>query len=86
VGRRGGDSAWRRKWCVVHGYSLTAIVEPACSMRSVAYGRFIAALQEARVELNRKMLSEIAIHSPEDFDAIVEAVKEHLPKKNKEAA
>lgn len=76
--RRARKRDFRRLWVT----RLSA----ACSMRGVAYSRFIAALQEGRIELNRKMLSEIAIHSPEDFDAIVEAVKEHLPKNNKEAA
>lgn len=52
----------------------------ACRMRGVRYSRFIHALQDAGIELNRKMLSEIAIHAPQDFDAIVAIAKKHLPK------
>lgn len=52
----------------------------ACEARGIKYSRLIRGLQHARIELNRKMLSEIAIHAPADFDAIVEAVRKHLPK------
>lgn len=51
----------------------------ACTIRGIMYSRFIFALQQAGIELNRKMLSEIAIHNPEEFDAIVEQVRPHLP-------
>jgi len=49
----------------------------ACRMRGIAYSRFIFGLHEAGVELNRKMLSEIAIHSPTTFDAIVTIAQKH---------
>ena len=51
----------------------------ACRMRGIAYSRFIFGLLAADIELNRKMLSEIAIHSPADFDEIVEIAKKHQP-------
>jgi large subunit ribosomal protein L20 len=49
----------------------------ACRARGVRYSRFIAGLQAADVRLNRKMLSEIAIHDPAGFDAIVEIARQH---------
>ena len=51
--------------------------------RGINYNRFIPALAAAGIELNRKMLSELAISDPAAFDAIVELVKPHLatPKK-----
>jgi len=52
----------------------------ACRTRGIPYSRFIFGLKEAGIELNRKMLSEIAIHHPEDFDAIVEIAKQHMPR------
>lgn len=55
-------------------------ISAACSMRGIAYSRFIFGLQRADIELNRKMLSEIAIHTPEAFDALVEIAKKHQPK------
>ena len=51
----------------------------ACRMRGISYSRFIFGLLAADIELNRKMLSEIAIHSPADFDEIVEIAKKHQP-------
>ncbi len=52
----------------------------ACRMRGISYSRFIFGLTAADIELNRKMLSEIAISSPSDFDALVELAKKHQPK------
>ncbi len=52
----------------------------ACRMRGIMYSRFIFGLNAAGVELNRKMLSEIAISSPAEFDALVELAKKHQPK------
>jgi len=51
----------------------------ACRMRVISYSRFVFGLNASNIELNRKMLSEIAIHSPADFDAIVETAKQHQP-------
>ena len=50
----------------------------ALKERGVPYNRFIAALAPAGIELNRKMLSELAISDPAVFDAIVEKVRPHL--------
>jgi len=58
----------------------------ACRARGLMYSRFTFALKAAGIELNRKMLSEIAIHRPEDFDAIVELARPHLPKAESAAA
>ena len=57
----------------------------ACRMRGVQYSRFIFGLLQANIELNRKMLSEIAVHSPADFDALVALAKKHMPKQTKAA-
>ena len=44
---------------------------------------FINGLNKAGVEINRKMLSEIAIHNPEQFSEIVKVAKEGLEGKIK---
>lgn len=49
----------------------------ACRMRGINYSRFIFGLIDANVELNRKMLSEMAIAAPAEFDAVVELAKKH---------
>ena len=50
----------------------------ALRQRGVSYNRFIPALGAAGIELNRKMLSELAISDPAAFDAIVELARPHL--------
>jgi|SRR5580658_7630500 large subunit ribosomal protein L20 len=47
----------------------------ACASRGLNYSTFIHGLTVAGVELNRKTLSELAIHEPEVFDEIVEIAK-----------
>jgi len=47
----------------------------ACRQRGIRYSRFIDGCKKADIQLNRKVLSEIAIADPEGFDAIVEAAK-----------
>jgi large subunit ribosomal protein L20 len=50
----------------------------ALKERGVPYNRFIPALIAAGIELNRKMLSELAISDPAAFDAIVDLAKPHV--------
>ena len=50
----------------------------ACRACGVTYSRLIEGLAKAKVALNRKMLSEIAIHDPEGFVKIVELAKARL--------
>ena len=50
-------------------------INAACRMRGLSYSRFIAGLKAANIDLNRKMLSELAIHDPAAFDAIVAKAK-----------
>ncbi len=47
----------------------------ACRQRDIRYSQFINGLKKANIQLNRKMLSEIAVADPAGFDAIVEKVK-----------
>ena len=50
----------------------------ACKMRDMRYSQFINGCKKAGIELNRKMLSEIAIADPAGFDIIVEKAKAAL--------
>ena len=54
--------------------------------RGISYNRFIPALVAASIELNRKMLSELAISDPAAFDAIVAKVRPHLAQPAKATA
>ena len=54
-------------------------INAAVRQRGIRYSQFIYGLHAAKIELDRKMLSEMAISDPEAFDAVVELVKEKLP-------
>lgn len=51
-----------------------ARINAACKQLGVKYSRFIYQLTVQDVLVNRKMLSEMAIHEPEVFKALVEEV------------
>lgn len=53
-------------------------INAAVRERGIRYSTFVHGLQEANIELDRKMLSEMAIHDPTAFDAVVEQVKEAI--------
>ena len=46
----------------------------------LTYSRLIDGLKKAGIEVDRKVLSDLAIHEPESFKAVVEAAKEALDK------
>ena len=47
----------------------------ACRLNDISYSRFIEGLRKAGIELNRKMLSEIAIHDAAGFASIAKIAK-----------
>ncbi|MBI5443866.1 MAG: 50S ribosomal protein L20 [Deltaproteobacteria bacterium] len=47
----------------------------AAKQNGTSYSRLIDALKKADVQLNRKMLAEIAVRHPEDFARLVESVR-----------
>ncbi len=51
-------------------------INAACRQNDISYSRFIEGLTKAGVEINRKMLSEIAINDPKMFSEIVKTAKE----------
>ena len=53
-------------------------ISAACKMNGMNYSTFMNGLKKAGVELNRKMLSEMAIHDPASFTALVETAKKAL--------
>jgi large subunit ribosomal protein L20 len=69
--RRVRKRDFRRLWIVR--------INAACRMRGMRYSAFINGLQRAMVELDRKSLSEIAIHDPDTFTKLVELAKKNLP-------
>lgn len=53
-------------------------ISAACAQRGIRYSQFINGLKKASIEINRKMLSEIAIADPDGFDIIVEEARAAL--------
>lgn len=51
-------------------------INAACRQNDISYSRFIEGLTKAGVEINRKMLSEIAISNPEYFTELVKVAKD----------
>jgi len=68
--RRVKKREFRRLWIIR--------INAACRMRGMRYSEFMNGLQRALVTLDRKALSEIAIHDPATFDKIVELAKANL--------
>lgn len=50
----------------------------AARERGLRYSEFINGLKKANIQLDRKSLSELAIHDPAAFDAVTEEVKAAL--------
>jgi large subunit ribosomal protein L20 len=53
-------------------------INAAARANGISYSKLIHGLKLAGVEVNRKMLSEIAIHDPDAFSQVVERAKEQL--------
>jgi large subunit ribosomal protein L20 len=51
-------------------------IKAAAGQHNISYSVFMNALKEAHIDLNRKMLSQIAIYDPQVFSAIVAAAKQ----------
>ena len=51
-------------------------INAACRQNDISYSRFIEGLTKAGVEVNRKMLSEIAINDPKTFTELVKVARD----------
>ncbi len=70
--RRTRKRNFRRLW-------ITRI-SAACASREIRYGQFIFGLKLAQISINRKMLSEMAIHDVEGFDEVVALARTAIEK------
>jgi large subunit ribosomal protein L20 len=66
-GRRIRKRDFRKLWIVR--------INAALKGTDISYSRFIQLLKQKNISLNRKMLSELAIHDPSAFKSIVDSVK-----------
>jgi len=67
IGRKQKKRNFRKLW-------ITRI-NAATRANGMSYSRFINGLKKADIEINRKMLSEMAIHDAEGFTQLVEIAK-----------
>ena len=70
VGRKRKKRDFRRLW-------ITRI-SAGCKQNGMNYSRFMNGLKKSGIEMNRKMLSETAIHDPAAFTAICDKAKAAL--------
>lgn len=70
IGRKQKKRDFRRLW-------ITRI-SAACKMNGINYSQFMNGLKKANIDMNRKMLSEIAIADAKAFTALVEKAKAAL--------
>lgn len=70
VGRRHKKRDFRRLWI--------CRISAGCKLNGINYSQFMHGLKLAKIDINRKMLSEIAISDPSGFTALVEQAKAAL--------
>lgn len=72
IGRKQTKREMRKLWI--------ARINAACRMHDLSYSKFMHGLKLADININRKMLSEIAIHDEKGFADLVTAAKAELEK------
>src|SRR5574343_675777 len=68
--RRAKKREFRRLWI--------ARINAASRALGLTYSKFIAGLKKAQIDIDRKVLSDLAIHDPAAFGSIVDKVKAQL--------
>lgn len=53
-------------------------INAACRMNEISYSRFMHGLKKANIELDRKILADMAMNKPEDFTAVVAQAKKAI--------
>lgn len=67
TGRKDKKNSYRRLW--------TQRINAACRALDFKYSWFIDGLNKAHVEINRKMLADLAVTNPDAFKQLVETAK-----------
>jgi len=73
--RKQNKRNFRRLWIIR--------INAACEQNDISYSRFINGLNKAGVEINRKMLAELAVSNPKAFSVLVKMAKDGLAGKVK---
>ena len=67
IGRKQKKREFRQLWI--------ARINAAARMNGISYSKFMNGLKNKGIEINRKMLAEIAVSDPEAFKSLVDQVK-----------
>lgn len=70
IGRKNKKREYRRMWI--------ARINAAARMNDISYSRLMDGLKKSNIEVNRKMLSEMAIHDEAAFAQLCEIAKKAL--------
>jgi large subunit ribosomal protein L20 len=69
--RRARKGEFRRLWIVR--------INAACRENDISYSRFVAGLKAADIEVDRKILADLAVRDAEAFGALVATARQALP-------
>lgn len=72
IGRKHKKREYRRLWI--------ARINAGARINGLSYSKMMNGLRASGIEINRKMLSEMAIHDPAGFSKLVETAKEAVQK------
>ncbi len=67
IGRKQRKRDFRRLW--------TQRINAAARQHGLSYSRFVHGLKKAGVDVNRKMLADLAVREPAAFEALVDCAK-----------
>ena len=70
VGRKQKKRQYRRLW--------TVRINAACRARDFSYSRFVAGLKKSDIDLNRKVLADLAVREPDTFSRLVDTARKAL--------
>ena len=65
--RRTNKRNFRRLWIIR--------INAAVRLHGLSYSKFISAMKDKNIELNRKTLAHMAVHDPDGFSEVVNSVK-----------
>jgi large subunit ribosomal protein L20 len=68
--RRARKGEFRKLWIVR--------INAACRLHDMSYSRFVAGLKAAEIDVDRKILADLAVREPDTFGALVVTAREAL--------
>ncbi len=77
AGRKGKKRQFRQLWI--------ARINAAARLSGLSYSKFMYGLKLAGVDMNRKMLAELAVNNADDFKALCDVAKKAMDKAAKKA-